>query len=69
MEGVYKPQVDDPSVYVGLDDFHILRHPPWLIFYSPLQSFNPTKPIPRVMLESMKTLAWTKKKREDFWIY
>lgn len=51
------PRVDDPRLYVGPDDFPILRCPPWLNFDSALQKFNPTKPIPRAMLETMRTLA------------
>lgn len=61
--------IDDPSKYVGLDDFPILERPSWLKFYTPVQRFNPAKPIPRALLEGMKTLSWPRKKRENFWVY
>lgn len=63
------PRVDNPSKYVGLDNFPILDHPSWLKFYTPVQIFNPTKPIPQALLEGMKNLSWPKKKREIFWVY
>lgn len=63
------PRVDDPSKYVGPDDFPVMEHPSWLNFYSPIQRFNPAKPIPRALLENMKSLSWSRKKREDFWVY
>lgn len=54
---------------MGLDDFPILKHPPWLSFYTVLQRYNPTKPIPWLMLETMTSDAWPRKKRDDIWIY
>lgn len=63
------PRVDDLRKYVGPDDFPILDCPSWLKFYTPVQRFNPTKPIPRALLEGMKTLSWPRKKREGFWVY
>lgn len=63
------PRVDDLGKYVGPNDFPILDHPLWLKFYSPVQRVNPTKPIPRALLESMKALSLPKKKREIFWVY
>lgn len=63
------PWVDDPSKYVGPDNFSILERPSWLKFYSLVQRFNPAKHIPQALLENMKTLSWSRKKREDFWVY
>lgn len=69
MEGCANPQEDDPSLYVGLNDFPILNCPPWLSFYSVLQRYNPAKPIPQAMSETMVANAWPQRKREDLWIY
>lgn len=62
MEERVNPQEDDPSLYVGLNDFPMLEHPPLLSFYSVLQRYNPTKPIPWAMRETMTTNAWPRRK-------
>lgn len=68
-EGHTNPQVDDPNIYVGLNDFPMLKKTPWLSFYLVMQKYNPTKPIPQTMLEAMTLDSWPRKKRENFWIY